>query len=228
MQDSEKRAKLKKPNSQGQTGANVSALDPASHKLAKIAGSVGNNAVQGQFTQVNASRDQMLQYLTHRLVTVNEVQQRELNACDYNSMRENWKEIADSQRADVTMPDPTKWAECAELYERAARKLCNGELGTGSQLLKSAMNAEQRAMAQVSSTIDIDDIEQKQDQGIFASNLDVTTASQPCDLPEVIDLADKIQSVTTTMKDVPDNPRIAIPWWTDVEEEEGENDESDH
>ena len=49
----------------------------------------------------------MLQYVTHRLVTVNEVQQRELAACDYNTMRENWKEIADSQRADVKMPDPT-------------------------------------------------------------------------------------------------------------------------
>lgn len=228
MQDSEKRAKLKKPNSQGQTGSNASALDPASNKLAKIAGTVGNSAVQSQFSQANASRDQMLQYLTHRLVTVNEIQQRELDACNYNSIRENWKEIADSQRDDVKMPDPTKWSECAALYERAARKLCNGELGSGSQLLKSAMNAEQRALAQVSSTIDIDDIEQKQDHGVLASSVDTNAASQPCDVPEAIDLADKIQSVSTTMKDVPDNPRIAIPWWTDVEEEESENDESDH
>ena len=136
MQDSEKRAKLKKPNSQGQSGANIPAKDPASNTLAKIAGQVGNQAEQHQFSQANASRDNMLQYVTHRLVTVNEVQQRELAACDYNTMRENWKEIADSQRADVKMPDPTKWSECAALYARAAQKLCDGDLGAGSQLRK--------------------------------------------------------------------------------------------
>ena len=44
---------------------------------------------------------------THRLTTINEVQQREIEACSYQEMRANWKEIADSQRDDVKLPDPT-------------------------------------------------------------------------------------------------------------------------
>ena len=114
------------------------------------------------------------------------------------------------------------------LYERAAYKLCNGELGAGSQLLRSAMDAEQRAFDAVSSTIDLDGVEEASESSHAIADVNSDDASQPCDLPDGVELAEKIQSVTTTVQDVPDNPRVAIPWWTEMEEEdeEGEGDAS--
>jgi hypothetical protein len=227
MRDSDKRAKLKKPEMHGGSGAQGAALDPQSQKLAKIAGTVGNEAVRAHFAGSNASRDKMLEFLTHRLATIHEVQQREIQACGYTEMRENWKEMADSQRDDVKLPDPTKWAESALLYERAAFKLCNGELGVGSQLMRNAMDAEQRAFEQVSSTLDLREVEEASEGSGVVADVGSGDCSQPCDLPDGVALADKIQAVSTTVKDVPDNPRVPIPWWTEFEEEEeGDGDES--
>jgi hypothetical protein len=227
MQDSEKRAKQKKGGSRGASNGNNFALDPDSQKLAKMAKSVGNETMRFRFDQGNASRDSMLQFITGRLGTIDQVQQLEVEACDYNSMREHWKQMADSQQSDVKLPDPAKWGESARLYERAAVKLANGELGTGAQYLQQAVDAEQRAFAAVSSTIDLDGIEEASETPASAQGVADNQAAQPCDLPDEMKLADKIQNVTTSVKDVPDNPRSAVPWWTDLEEEEeGEGDDA--
>ena len=89
-------------------------------------------------------------------------------------------------------------------------------------MIQKAADAEQRAMEKVSSTIDLTDLNTSSGAPDVSAHMDANQGCSPCDMPDAVEVAERIQAVTTSVKDVPDNPRSPIPWWTDLEEEEEE------
>ena len=55
--------------------------DATSAKLAKMGSAIGNDEIQKRLAQGNATRDELLQFLSQRLTTIRDVQLREIEQC---------------------------------------------------------------------------------------------------------------------------------------------------
>lgn len=213
----------------GKSSAEYAALDavkdPNSARMLRMGQSVGNDELQKRIDQGSASRDELLAYLSTRLASMREAQVREESFGD-EKMRSAWKEISDQHKTDVTKPEPTRYNEAAKLYELAAYQLCQGNLGRGAEIMRQAMEEEQRAFDKAAAQTGAKELAPEEDGAPAA--LEQVRAEQGCpptDVPHDIEqLADKIQNNTTEFKDQPVKKRIADPWWTleEEEEEEGE------
>jgi hypothetical protein len=195
--------------------------DPQQARMLRMGRSLGNDELQRRIESGNATRDELLVYMSNRLGAMRQAQVREENYGN-DEMRETWMQMARAQHSDMHKPEPTRWGEAARGYEEAARALCRGHLGRGADLVKRAMEAEQRAFQRVGKQIDVEDL--KPDAKGPAQHLEDVKEQQACaprDVPAEIEaLADKIQANSTEFPNVPGKGRVADPWWTEEEEEE--------
>jgi hypothetical protein len=209
------------------TGAEHGALgavkDAQSSRMLRMGKSLGNDEIQKRLDAGNATRDELLLYMSKRLGAMREAQGRE-EQFGNEKMRTAWKEISNEQKRDVTKPEPTRYNEAAKIYEEAAYQLCRGALGRGSELMKRAMEVERQAFEGVGKQIGVKDLDPGSKEECRA--LDDVKPNQgcgPCDVPDKIDkLADEIQRNTTEFADQPVKARAKDPWWTLEEEEEEE------
>ncbi len=197
--------------------------DPQAQKMLRASRSLGNDELQKRIQSGNATRDELMTFLTQRLGTLREVQLREMEAA---KNIEDWRfNVADSHKTDHTKPDPTRWAAAARVYEEAAHQLARGSLARGAELVERALNAEQKTFGGLSAVVDVHDIEGEVETEGPAALGEVAPgqACGECPVPGAVSqLAAEIQAVTEKAVDPPVRRRTMDPWWTLDEDEEEE------
>jgi hypothetical protein len=208
------------------SGGGNKMADAASSKLTKIGRVVGNEEIQKRLSQGNAGRDEMLAFISSRLQTVRAVQLREVDQMSHANMRENWKEIADSHKQDVTKPDPKRWGASAAMYEEAMVQLCRGAVGRGADLLERAVAEEKQAFGSLTTLVEVDDLEVEIQSPEVTGDMTENQGSGACEIPpDDARLAHDIQACLLEVTAPPNKKITKKPWW--AEEEEEEEEESD-
>lgn len=197
--------------------------DGQSVKLKKAGAQLGNEEIQQQIKKSNASRDEMLSFLCHRLNTIRGVQLRELE--QVGQRQQWWKKVSDSQKDDITKPDPERWAEAAKIYEHAAHLLCKGDVYGGTREMMTALDTEKRLFENTTKLVKIEDAEKEADVPGTAKNVIKYEQCAPCDIPDDVKIAAQIEKVTAEVEDPHVKKRVKDPWWTLDEEEEEEEGE---
>jgi hypothetical protein len=197
--------------------------DPQAQKMLRAGRSLGNEELQKRIQSGNATRDELIAFLTQRLGTIREVQLREIDAA---KRIEDWRfVVSDSHKEGMSKPDPTRWRGPAKLYEEAAFQLSRGSLSRGADLMKRALDAEQKLVGATSGVVNLNDIQGELEAEIPPA-VEEVEAAQGCGATgvpaEVQKLADEILNVTERAVDPPVRRRVFDPWWTIDEEEEEE------
>jgi hypothetical protein len=226
MQDTRKKNGEQKGAAVGERAGQTQMGDATSAKLAKMTDSIGNDEIQRRLDQGNATRDELLQFLSQRLTTIRDVQLREIEQCQGNNPRTWWMKVSDSQKEDVTKPEPMRWKDSAALYEDACFQLCRGALGRGAELMRRALDAERKTFGTLTSLVNTKDLESEPSGPTSMHPILPEEACGPCDTPTELKLAQQIQDVNTEPKDPMNRKRKKDPWWTLEEEEEEEEDGS--
>jgi hypothetical protein len=191
-----------------------------------MGGAVGNRELHARVTAGNATRDELLGFLTGRLGTIRTVQEREGEQASYRNLREHWKEISEPGHAGITEPDATRWHQAARLYSEAAQHLCNGNVIQGRADIERALEAERQAFSGLTQLVQVNDIDQTPER---ATALDDTARpAERRSVPiEVEELVRKILADRTNPPDQPYKRKTRTPWWTEDEEEEDEDGDGD-
>lgn len=210
------------PTTTAEAAALGTVKDPSSARMLRMGQALGNDEVKRRIEQGNASRDELLLYMSKRLGAMREAQQREMHFGD-EKMRTAWRSIADEHKEDITKPEPMRFNEAAKIYEEAAAQMCRGALGRGTDLMQRAMEAERKAFEGVGKQVGVKDLEPQSEGPAAMQEVKAAQACTPCDVPENLEkTAEAIQKNNTEFKDQPVKKRIADPWWTLEEEEEEE------
>jgi len=188
-------------------------------RVAKLARAVGNDALRARFAAGEACRDELLAHVVERLRDIRELQRREVDLCHRGSSFPWWRTVADPGKAEFTSPEPTRWHEAARRYDRAAERLCQGDLRRGRALLDDAHEAERRAREALTALVDAHDVGAP---GALPELPAATEVTGACDPPPGLSLAREILSVTTESPEIPHRKRGRDPWWTLDEDEEDE------
>jgi hypothetical protein len=224
MQDERKKNKQSEGSSVDARAAKSTMGDATSAKLAKMTDSIGNDEIQKRLAAGNATRDELLQFLSQRLSTIRDVQLKEIDQCLGKNPRTWWMKVSDSQKEDVTKPEPMRWKESAALYEDACFQLCRGALGRGAELMRRALDAEREAFGSLTSLVSTKDVNTEAQAPASMNPVLPDQACGPCQAPDEAKLAKVIQDVNMEPKDPMNRKRKKDPWWTLEEEEEEEED----
>lgn len=225
MRDQSKGGKSSPKGNRASVGASSGKKgDAGSQMLAKLAGQIGNEALQGQINKGNATRDEMFAFISQRLSTVRELQLREISLTYRGAYFNWWKKVSDSHKEQFTTPDPTRWKETGRLYEDAAQQLARGDLERARHVLQDAFAEEQKTKESMTALVD----ESNLDTGVgthtaWMSGVGDTPKVGTCALPEDIQVAKDIQNVTASAPDPMNRKRPRDPWWTLDEDEEEED-----
>lgn len=210
----------------GTEAAKAKVKDEVKSRLQTIANAVGNEEIAKRIESGNATRDQMLAFITERLALSREMQLRELALTNRNAHFEWWAIAADRMKPDRQEPAPTRWNAVARAYEAAVLALCSGNLTRGQALLEEAHALEKKTADETTELADTNDIEDAAslDPNAFAALVAQTPSSGACAEPtDIRRLIDAIVNVEQTVPDMPNRRRRRDPWWTLEEDEEEED-----
>jgi hypothetical protein len=199
--------------------------DAGGEMLAQLAKCVGNEALQKQISGGQNSRNEMFAFLTDRLRNVRALQLREISLTQKKAYYPWWKQVADAHKTQFTKPEPTRWKLTAELYERAAKQLAQGDLARARHLLLDAAEEEQRTRDSMTALVNQTEVEvdAEPDAGAIQALADLPQTG-PCEMPSEVRIAQDIKNVTANAPDPMNRKRAKDPWWTwEEEEEEGSN-----
>ena len=230
MSEEQQRRRAKKwaPGAGGADHIGGQTDDPHSARLLKMSRSVGNDTMSSRLERGNGNRDELLAFISHRLRMMREVQVRESSKVPtWEGRNKWWRAVGDIQKEDVTKPKPTRWIESAALYEKAIQQLCRGNLHRGASVFEQALEAEKRAFDDLTSLIDVSDIDEINVATSAPGSLDDIVPNQACgvcDVPEEIEIARRLQLVTEVAQNAMNRKRKGDPYWTLEEEEEEEDD----
>lgn len=173
------------------------------------------------------SRDQLLHFITERLAMISTLQDREHALIDPVKQRQWWKVVSDQQKTAFTKPDPTRWRETAVLYEDAILALSAGHLGRGRSLLEMAHDEENKVRGKITDLVNQLNVPHLETTPLSAADPDAARdGCAPCEPPDSLEAARKIQAVTAVSSAPPNRGRPKRPSWSialEEEEEEGEN-----
>jgi hypothetical protein len=200
------------------------AKQDARSRIQQLAKLLGNDEIARRITDGNASRDQMLAFVTERLAVVQELQDREIQLT--------------KRSADYPLPKgldprdlarPTRWHATAEAYEAAVKAICRGDLRRGQELLERAQQVERDTIEHLSRLVDTGEAWRagQLDAGALATLVAETPVSGACGEPA--DLRARIDAILAVQQTVPDRAtprREADPWWT-LDEGDEENPDGD-
>lgn len=201
------------------TGANRE----ASKRTQAMAAKVGNQDMAARLRESTDRRDTLLKFTAARLQSVQSRQLQELDALKH---RDQWYRSVSMKRPGYTLPDPTRWHDCARLYKQAAEELCRGHLGRGADLLDRALESERVIQRSFPAFLDKSAFVVVPLQGPEAMEGLVSGEGCPTtNMPRTTaKLADEILRVTES----PENVRTLRTrghqgWWEGEEEEEEED-----
>ena len=196
--------------------------DVDSQLLKQLSSKMGNQGLNARLQKSSAERDLLLQFICNQLKNVQQIQQIEL---DEVRKRDEWfREVAKGEQ-NFKLPDPERWKECASLYKKSSQALCRGDVSRGKKLLEEALKKEDAARQDLPEQVE-ERLDAK-DKVMTASP--VSTASEDGEIcpatraPKDLDLADKILSVRSTVRNAsPVRRTPAFNWWEQIEESEEE------
>jgi hypothetical protein len=209
----------------GTEAAKATAKDEVKARIQKLAETVGNEEIAKRIESGNATRDQMLAFVTERLQVGQEMQQRELELTRKNAHWDWWRRAADSMRVEHQEPEPTRWNAVAHAYEAAVQALCGGDLRRGQALLEEAFALDKKITDETTQLVDTREIERAGavDPATFAAMVAQTPTSGACAIPTNLkSLIDAMVNIEQTVPDMPNRRRRRDPWWTLEEDEEEE------
>lgn len=185
--------------------------------LAGLSAQLGNDGMMERLTAGNGSRDELLDFIVQRLGSMRDIQLAELDLCKDTSNNMSTTLAESGMQNDK--PDPTRWIQAANLYQDAARALCSGQLHRGNELLDHAVAEERRQKENLTSLVQV--VEERIEGPGVAVSSDIACTDRP--EPEGLRVADEIQAVTTSEHvSIKGQRRELDPWWTDLDEEEEE------
>jgi hypothetical protein len=209
----------------GTEAAKAIAKDESKARIQKLASMVGNEEIAKRIESGNATRDQMLAFVTERLQVGKEMQQRELELTRKSAHWDWWRRAADSMRVDQQEPEPKRWGSVAHVYEAAVQAICSGDLRRGQALLEEAYSLDQKITDETTKLVDTREIERAGavDPGTFAAMVAQTPTSGACAVPTNLkSLIDAMINIEQTVPEMPNRRRRRDPWWTLEDEEEEE------
>jgi hypothetical protein len=197
----------------------ASAKQDAKSRIQQLAKALGNDEIAKRISDGNATRDQMLAFVTERLGVMEELQRREIaltaKSADYNAFP---RELDPKDLAE-----PKRWKAAAEAYDQAVSAICRGDLRRGQDLLERAQKVEEQTVERMSRLVDTNEAWRagQLDGGVLATLVGQTPTSGSCgEPPEIRARLDRILAVEQTMPELPVHKRDHDPWWTEEEEED--------
>jgi hypothetical protein len=221
MRDQNKKTKKEELEKSSTRGQKQSPGDSDSKLLQQIAKNLGNKGIQDELNQRSGQRDQLLDFICTRLKAVQNVQQIELMEMN---KKDFWDRDVARGTAGFSLPEPTRWHECARSFKEAAIAICQGNLGRGKQLLDRAIEQEKAAYESLPKQVK-NNLDKKQQSGdstpIALAGMSTNAVCPISKTPKDLKIADQILNVRSEMEKV--HPlRIFKPlhWWETPEEQE--------
>lgn len=212
-----------KPGERAATGDLQRDASKAS-RIQQLAKAVGNDEIAKRIAQGNATRDQMLAFVTERLQGVKELQTRELALTNKEASFDWWRAAGDAGMK-LPEPEPTRWHATARAYDEAVQALCRGDLRRGQELLQKAIEVEEQTTDEMTDLVDTTEAWRAEalDPGLFAALVAASPTAGAAAVPEAIrSLVAEITHVEQTVPDATNKLRRRDPWWTLDEDEDGE------
>lgn len=194
-------------------------VDPKSAALQAAAAKNGNQAHADKAADANKHRDGMLHFIGERLAQAQILQHQELDQVVRNRV---WYDEVARGKTGFTLPDPTRWRQCARLYGQATQALCQGELGRGATLMDQAVEAERTAWHSLPAQVKPDE-RHKPPEAVAAARMGVGSGAMcgHTTAQGLLDTVREMEFLTERAEEVPNPQRNrAHGWWgAEVEDE---------
>ena len=200
--------------------------DADSKLLEQIARNIGNNELNDQLNARASKRDELLAMICQRLQKAEAVQQIELR--EMSNEREWFRQVAKGAEG-YTLPQPTRWHECAQLFQRAAQALAEGHLGRGEQLLELALEKERAAYNSLPRQVErhLEEEELSASANPLGRGFSDSAVCPATALPTEIRAAQRILNITAVMGEVPPL-RLFRNWWMTSNDQEAAEEEDEN
>ncbi len=191
--------------------------DPNTEQLRKITKKLGNTQVKTLIGRNDHARDQIYQFILHRLQKIHSVQAREKAAMKKQRV---WFDEVAHKKAGYGLPDPTRWKESAGEYKKAAQALARGNLGQAVDHLERAMEAERKALQNLPKQVPLDHTETAAiERPSAAVEVHPGEGCTPREVTEALHLAETVER-ESDKSHAEGLFRMRKPWWGDVGEDE--------
>jgi len=210
-------AEKSKTGRAAKTAGRAGKADAGTEQLKKLSKKLGNTQVQALIGKNDAARDQIYQFILHRLQKLHSIQLREKQAMKKQRV---WFDEVAHKKAGFGLPDPTRWRESAGEYKQAAQSLSRGNLGQAVDHLDRAMEAERRAMEDLPKQVPLDHHDVAVERPAASVGVNAGEGCTPREVIEAVHLAETIER-ESDKSEAAGLYRMRKPWWGEV----GEDDE---
>lgn len=195
-------------------------------KAAPKKGTEEKKAAQATELDPKASPQQkaLLDHICGRVKAIYTVQQVE--RAEMKNENQWFRDVARG-REGYHLPDPTRFHEATQLYQRAAKALCAGDVAQGAKLMEKAMTAEREALDNLPKMVEnklttAERTAPEAPAALAGAATEVATAERIA-MPKEMELARKILSIDDKMEPTAPLKHNKKRWFSDLEEEEDEN-----
>ena len=174
--------------------------------------------------KANAQQKALLDHICGRVKAIYTVQQVE--RAEMKNENQWFRDVARG-REGYHLPDPTRFHEATQLYQRAAKALCAGDVAQGAKLMEKAMTAEREALdnlpKMVENKLTTAERTAPEAPAALASAATEVTPAERIAMPKEMELARKILSIEDKMEPTAPLKHNKKRWFSDLEEDEDEN-----
>lgn len=195
-------------------------------KAAPKKGTEEKKAAQATELDPKASPQQkaLLDHICGRVKAIYTVQQVE--RAEMKNENQWFRDVARG-REGYHLPDPTRFHEATQLYQRAAKALCAGDVAQGAKLMEKAMTAEREALdnlpKMVENKLTTAERTAPEAPAALAGAATAVATAERIAMPKEMELARKILSIDDKMEPTAPLKHNKKRWFSDLEEEEDEN-----
>lgn len=209
-------AEKSKTGRASKTAGRAGKADAGTEQLKKLSKKLGNTQVQALIGKNDAARDQIYQFILHRLQKLHSIQLREKQAMKKQRV---WFDEVAHKKAGFGLPDPTRWRESASEYKQSAQSLSRGNLGQAVAHLDRAMEAERRAMEDLPKQVPLDHNDVAVERPAASVGVNAGEGCTPREVIEAVHLAETIER-ESDKSEAAGLYRMRRPWWGDVAEDD--------
>ncbi|MEO0605191.1 MAG: hypothetical protein AAF211_27425, partial [Myxococcota bacterium] len=197
-------------------------------RIRSLADQLGNQAMAELIAAGRADQDDILAFVTARLLGVAAIQDRELELVHREGAHwREWRAMGDAGLPQSKEGAPARWSEVARAYETAVDAAARGDLERARQLVRAARMVEDRVRDATTDLVRTDDVEEgRVAEPDRLADAVLHASAGPIEVPaETREVIGRILDVTAQMPRMRGKPRSRIPWWARDEDEEEEHEE---